>query len=318
MTEASLYEKLADKKVKCSLCNHRCLISDGKTGVCGVRLNKNGRLYSLVYGRPVSINIDPIEKKPLYHFMAGTATLSFGTFGCNFRCSWCQNWEISQFLKKTLSSKQLTNIDYVSPKIIINQAKKLNCPSISYTYTEPTIFFEYALNTMKLAHKAGLKNIWVSNGYFTKDCFKKIKPYLDAINIDLKSFDDKVYQKYCGGRLQPVLDNLKRIAAGHLGAATGHLRGVPKRTSEVEEERRHKIHLEITTLVIPTINDDSTQLQKIAQLIAKLDQNIPWHLSRFFPCYKMTDIDPTPISTLKRAQQIGQKAGLKYAYLGNI
>ncbi|TSC91467.1 MAG: pyruvate-formate lyase-activating enzyme [Candidatus Berkelbacteria bacterium Licking1014_96] len=308
MHRAQLFKKIEGKKVSCFLCNHHCLISNVKTGVCGVRLNKNGRLYSLVYGRPISVNIDPIEKKPLYHFMPGTATLSFGTFGCNLHCDWCQNWEISQ--------KNKTNLDLInqlstrlSPQKLIKLAKKEDCPSISYTYTEPTICFEYALDTMKLAHKAGLKNIWVSNGYFTKDCFKKIEPYLDAINIDLKSFDDKIYQRYCGARLQPVLDNLKRVY---------HLRGGPKRTSEVGEEQGHKIHLEITTLVIPGINDDSTQLGSIAEFIASLGPNIPWHLSRFFPCYKMTGVKPTSISTLKKAESIGQKAGLKYVYLGNI
>lgn len=313
MHEAKLYKKLEDKKARCSLCNHRCLIVDGKTGVCGVRLNQDGLFYSLVYGRPISVNIDPIEKKPLYHFMPGTATLSFGTFGCNLRCDWCQNWEISQGNKKDYGIINKLSLR-LSPREIVEMAKKEDCPSISYTYTEPTIFFEYALDTMKLAHKAGLKNIWVSNGYFSEECFKKIEPYLDAINIDLKSFNDKVYQKYCGARLQPVLDNLKRIQ----GTATGHLRGEPKRTSEVEEKQGHNIHLEITTLVIPDVNDDDDQLKKIAQFIASLDKNIPWHLSRFFPCHKMTNIPPTPISTLKKAQSIGQKAGLKHVYLGNI
>lgn len=317
MIEAKLYKKLKGKKIRCSLCNHRCLIPDGKNGVCGVRLSKDGRLYSLVYGRPISVNLDPIEKKPLYHFMPGTSTLSFGTFGCNLRCDWCQNWEISQFPKLTVNSKQLTDNDYISPKTIIAEAKKLNCPSISYTYTEPTIFFEYALDTMKLAHQAGLKNIWVSNGYFSKKCFEEIEPYLDAINVDLKSFDDKIYLKYCGARLQPVLDNLERIAA------TKHLRGeskpkTPPRWTETHLGGGNKIHLEITTLLIPGINDDEKQLKQIAKFIASLDKNIPWHLSRFFPCYKMTKVDPTPISTLKKAKSIGQKAGLKYVYLGNI
>ncbi len=280
------------------------------------KMNKEDKLYSLVYGRPISVNIDPIEKKPLYHFMPKTSTLSFGTFGCNFRCDWCQNWDISQSNKKNYRIIDQLSLQ-MSPQKMVATAKKENCPSISYTYTEPTIFFEYALETMKLAHKEDLKNIWVSNGYFTEDCFKKIEPYLDAINIDLKSFDDKTYQKYCGARLEPVLENLKRIYHFH-GAATGHLRGGQKRTSEVEEERRHKIHLEITTLIIPGINDDVRQLKKIAEFIASLNKNIPWHLSRFFPCYKMTDIEPTQLKILKTAQKIGQKAGLKYVYLGNI
>jgi len=291
--EAKLYKKLQGGKVKCGLCNHRCLISHNKMGICGVRLNKNGKLYSLIYGRPISVHIDPIEKKPLYHFMSKTDTLSFGTFGCNFRCDWCQNWEISQTNKSDLSVIEKISLK-VSPKEMVARAKKENCPSISYTYTEPTIFFEYALNTMKLAHKAGFKNIWVSNGYFTKKAFRQFEPYLDAINIDLKGFSNRNYLKYCGARLRPVLNNLKRI-----------------------KKVKH-IHLEITTLIITGVNDDEKQLKQIADFIASLDKNIPWHLSRFFPCYKMTDTPPTPISTLKKAQKIGQKTGLKYVYLGNI
>lgn len=293
MIEASLYKKLDKKQVKCGLCNHRCLISYNKTGICGVRLNKDGKLYTLVYGRPVSVHIDPIEKKPLYHFMPGTFTLSFGTFGCNLRCDWCQNWEISQINKRKLNIIEKLSTK-VSPKQMVDEAKKQKCPSISYTYTEPTIFFEYALDTMKLAHKAGLKNIWVSNGYFTKKAFRQFEPYLDAINIDLKGFSNSNYLKYCGARLKPVLKNLKRI-----------------------KKARH-IHLEITTLLIPGINNSEKELKKIASFIAKLDKNTPWHLSRFFPCYKMTNIPPTPIGTLKKAQKIGKKAGLKNVYLGNI
>ncbi|MCX6811238.1 MAG: AmmeMemoRadiSam system radical SAM enzyme [Candidatus Berkelbacteria bacterium] len=293
MIEAKLYNKLQGGKVKCGLCNHRCLISHNKTGICGVRLNKDGKLYSLVYGRPVSVHIDPIEKKPLYHFMPGTFTLSFGTFGCNLRCDWCQNWEISQINKRNLNIIEKLSTK-VSPKQMVAEAKKQKCPSISYTYTEPTIFFEYALETMKLAHKSGLKNIWVSNGYFTKKAFRKFEPYLDAINIDLKGFSNSNYLKYCGARLKPVLKNLKRI-----------------------KKARH-IHLEITTLLIPGINNSEKELKQIAEFIASLDKNIPWHLSRFFPCYKMTNTPPTSISTLKKAQKIGLKVGLKYVYLGNV
>jgi pyruvate formate lyase activating enzyme len=293
MHEAKLYKKLKGNKVRCVLCNHRCKILETKTGICGVRLNKAGKLYSLVYGRSVSVHVDPVEKKPLYHFMPGTQTYSFGTFGCNLRCDWCQNYDISQSNKKNYQIIDQLSLQ-MSPQKIVAQALKENCPSISYTYTEPTIFFEYALDTMKLAHKAGLKNIWVSNGYFSKIAFKEFEPYLDAINVDLKGFSNKNYLKYCGARLDPVLRNLKRV-----------------------KKAKH-IHLEITTLIIPGVNDDEKQLRQIAQFIAKLDKNIPWHLSRFFPCYKMIDTPPTPISTLKKAQKIGQKAGLKYIYLGNI
>lgn len=293
MIEARLYQKLKDKKVKCALCNHRCLISENRTGICGVRLNKDGKLMSLVYGRPISVHIDPIEKKPLYHFMAKTYTLSFGTFGCNFRCDWCQNWEISQTNKSDPSIIATLSLK-VSPQKMVAMAKKENCPSISYTYTEPTIFFEYALDTMRLAHKAGLKNIWVSNGYFTKKAFREFEPYLDAINIDLKGFSNKNYLKYCGARLGPVLKNLKRI-----------------------KKTRH-IHLEITTLLIPGINDNEKELKKIAEFIAKLNKNIPWHLSRFFPCYKMAGAESTSLKTMEKTQKLAIGAGLKYVYLGNI
>jgi pyruvate formate lyase activating enzyme len=292
--EAKFYKQLKDNKVRCNLCNHRCLILPNKTGLCGVRQNQGGKLYTLVYGRPISVHVDPIEKKPFYRFMAGTATLSFGTFGCNFRCNWCQNWEISQTNKgnpdiiEKLSAK-------VSPKQMIDEARKQKCPSISYTYTEPTIFFEYALDTMSLAHEAGLKNIWVSNGYFTKKAFRQFEPYLDAINIDLKGFSNKNYIKYCGARLRPVLKNLKRI-----------------------KEAKH-IHLEITTLLIPGVNDNEKELKKLVEFIAKkIGPETPWHISRFFPAYKMTENQVTPTKTMEKAQKLAYKAGLKYVYLGNI
>lgn len=294
MKEAKLYKKLDEKKVQCQVCNHKCLINSGNRGTCGVRENKAGTLFLLVYGHPISVAVDPIEKKPLYRFMPKTLTLSFATVGCNFKCNWCQNCDISQGHKLKANNEILTKINR-SPKSLVEEAKKENCPSISYTYTEPTIFFEYALDTMKLARKEGLKNVWVSNGYFSKEAFKQFGPYLDAINVDLKAFNSEVYQKYCGAQLDPVLDNLKRI------------------------KKTKRIHLEITSLIIPSINDRDKEIKEMTSFIAKeLGKDTPWHISRFFPCYNMQNIPPTPVEALERAKKIGKKAGLKYVYVGNI
>ncbi len=301
MKECYLYKKLANKKVQCQTCNHRCTIAEGKRGICGVRENRKGKLYLLVYGKAIAVNIDPIEKKPFYHFLPGSYSLSIATVGCNFRCLWCQNWDISQAAKDPKLGHKLEILgDDWPPEKIVREALKTDCKSIAYTYTEPTIFFEYALDTMKLAHKTrlpkrqeSLKNCWVSNGYFTKETLEKIAPYLDAINIDLKGFSEKNYQKYSGGKLKPVLENIKAV-------------------------HKKKIHLEITTMIVPTVNDSESQLKKAAQFIASIDKNIPWHISRFFPAFKLTDLPPTPPETLQKAKLIGKKAGLKNVYLGNM
>lgn len=294
MKECYLYKKLSGKKVQCQTCNHRCTIADGKRGICGVRENRKGKLYLLVYGKAIAVNIDPIEKKPFYHFLPGTYSFSIATVGCNFHCPWCQNWNISQAAKdpKLGHKLEILGEDW-PPEKIVRQALKTDCKSIAYTYTEPTIFLEYALDTMKLAYKRGLKNCWVSNGYFTKQTLVKIAPFLDAINIDLKGFSEKNYQKYSGAKLAPVLENIKAV-------------------------HNKKIHLEITTMIIPTVNDSEKELKKAAQFIASIDKKIPWHISRFFPAYKMVDLSPTPSETLQKAKQIGEKAGLKNVYLGNL
>jgi len=293
MKEALLYEKLKDKKVKCGLCNHRCIIADNKRGICGVRENRKGKLYSLVYGKIIAENIDPIEKKPLYHFLPGTHSLSIATVGCNFRCLHCQNADISQQL--TINKKQLTIPgEEKIPQEIARDAIGARCPSVSYTYTEPTIFMEFALDCMKLARKKGLKNVWVSNGYMTKEALDLIAPYLDAINVDLKGFTEKFYSEVCGARLKPVLDNLIDI-------------------------KKRKIHLEITTLIIPTKNDSEKELKEIAEFIKKkVGADTPWHVSRFFPYYKMKDVPPTPVEKVYQAVKIGRKVGLKYVYAGNV
>jgi len=290
MKECYLYKKDGDI-IECQTCNHRCRIAPFRRGICGVRENQNGKLNLLVYGRVIAENIDTIEKKPFYHYLPGTKSLSFATVGCNFNCQWCQNDDISQCTKNNVNRSDITNNvgREMEPEQIVEDAIKNNCPSISYTYTEPTIFLEYALDTMKLAHSAGLKNIWVSNGYMTKECLDLIAPYLDAINIDLKGFDDDIYLKYSGAHLLPVLANIQEI-------------------------NKRQIHIEVTTLIIPGVNDDDKQLKAITNFLAKVDKEIPWHISRFFPAYKMTDTPPTPIETLKKAEAFAQKAGLSYIH----
>lgn len=288
MKEAMLYEKLPDKEVHCYLCAHRCKISEGQTGICRVRINKDGTLYSLVYGKPVAINIDPIEKKPLYHFHPQSLAYSIATVGCNFQCGFCQNWQISQELEQ-LDSLSKTLL----PQEVVDAAKATNCLSIAYTYTEPTIFFEYAYDTAKLAKQSGLYNIFVTNGYMSEEALKEIAPYLDAANIDLKSFREQFYLKNCKAHLGPVLDSIK--LAKELG-----------------------IWLEITTLIIPGENDSKAELTEIAEFIAAVSKDIPWHISRFHPDYKFLKYQPTGLEILKQAKTIGEACGLESVYLGNV
>ena len=290
MKEALLYEKLKNKLVHCYLCNHHCKIANQKFGFCGVRQNIDGILYIHVYARPTAMHIDPIEKKPLYHFFPGSAAFSISTIGCNFRCGFCQNWEISQ--GSVRDGADLSTEEFL-PEEVVKAALKNNCKSISYTYTEPTIFFEYAYETAKLAKEKGLYNNFVTNGYMTEDALTMIKSYLDAANVDLKFFKDSSYQKICKGSLEPVLNSIRVM-------------------------RKLNIWVEITTLVIPGENDSREELTDIAQFIAGVDTNIPWHVSRFHPDYKFTNYKPTPEATLKKAQEIGYKSGLNYIYIGNV
>ena len=289
MKEAMFYKKLTDDIVQCRLCNHFCTIKPGKTGICAVRKNVSGKLASLVYGKAIADSVDPIEKKPLFHFLPGSLSYSIATVGCNFSCAFCQNWEISQAPRKDneISGHKL------NPKDIVKNAIDSGCKSIAYTYTEPTIFFEYAYDTATAAHKAGLKNIFVSNGFMTKEAIDKIAPYLDGINVDLKGFTDKFYQEVIGGRLKPVLDNIRYL----------HDKG---------------IWVEITTLIVPGHNDDDKSLKRIAEFITDIDINVPWHISRFFPYFKMKDTPITPTDALKRAYNIGKKSGIKHIYIGNV
>jgi pyruvate formate lyase activating enzyme len=290
MKEAMLYEKLSDNKVRCNLCAHHCVIPDGKRGVCLVRENRGGTLHTLVYGRTISQHVDPVEKKPLLHFHPGTTAYSIATPGCNFRCRWCQNWEISQMVRE----RHFIMGEEASPKQIVAAARRAGCRSIAYTYTEPTIFFEYAYDTARLAHGDGLANIYVTNGYMTEEMLETFDPYLDAANVDLKAFRDETYRRYVGARLQPVLDAMKVM-------------------------KRLGIWLEVTTLVIPGVNDDPAELRDAASFVAQeLGVETPWHISRFFPAYEMTDVPSTPVETLHRAREIGLEAGLRYVYVGNV
>lgn len=289
MKEAMFYEKLKDNIVQCKLCPHFCTIKEDERGKCGVRENIKGKLYSLVYAKPCSTAIDPIEKKPFFHFMPGTYSYSIATVGCNLSCKFCQNWQISQQPKpkNPIIGQTLT------PKQIVEEAIANGCNSISYTYTEPTIFFEYAYETAKLAKKQGLKNNFVTNGFINKEPINKISEVLDAANIDLKGFSEDYYKEVCGARLQPVLDAIKQY----------YEKG---------------IWLEITTLIVPGHNDNKEMLTKIAKFIAGIDKKIPWHISAFYPHHKMQDVPPTDTRTIHKAIQIGKKIGLKYIYAGNI
>ncbi len=289
MKEAMLYSALEEGKVTCFLCNHRCTISPSKRGMCGVRENQNGRLYTLVFGRAISLNVDPIEKKPIFHLFPGSTSFSIATVGCNFRCLQCQNHEISQM---PVDEGRIEGRE-VSPSKIVSLAKDYRCQSISYTYTEPTIYFEYAYETAVLAKEQGIKNIFVTNGYMTEEALKKIQPYLDAANVDLKSFQEDFYKKVCGAKLKPVLDNLRVM-------------------------RSMGIWVEITTLVIPTLNDSEKEFEQIAQFILSLGPEVPWHISAFYPTYKMLNLPRTPASLLHKAREIGIQAGLRYVYCGNI
>lgn len=295
MKQALFYKKLDDNKVKCELCHQLCQIDPGKRGICGVRENKDGELQTLVYGKVIAANIDPIEKKPLYHFLPGTYSYSIATVGCNLRCSHCQNADISQASKEGIffESRQIPG-ENMTPEQVVDKAIELECPSISYTYTEPTIFFEFAFDCMKLAFEKKLKNCWVSNGYTTTKALEMAKPYLDAVNIDLKFFNERNYLKICGAKLQPILDNLIWY-------------------------KKNKIHLEVTTLIIPTLNDSEEELTQIAKFIKnKLGSDTPWHVSAFWPNYKLNDFPPTPSETILKAKEIGEEVGLKYVHASNI
>lgn len=290
MKEAVLWEKIGEGVVRCGLCSHRCKIKQDKFGLCGVRQNRDGSLYTLVYGEAITAHADPIEKKPLYHFLPGSKAYSIAAMGCNFSCSFCQNWQISQTNKRDLP---LARGYEFKPEDVVKEAKKNHCKSISYTYTEPTVFFEYAHDTAKLAKAEGLYNSFVTNGYMTKEALDIIRPYLDACNVDLKSFNEAFYKDVCKASLGPVLESIKYM-------------------------KKIGIWVEITTLIVPGVNDSKDEFKNIAGFIASVDKDIPWHISRFHPDYKLTNSEATPLETLKKAENIGKNAGLNYIYIGNV
>ncbi len=290
LKDAMLYETIDGKMVHCMLCNHDCRITNSKYGVCGVRQNIKGKLYTYAYGEVVAAHIDPIEKKPLYHFLPGTQSFSIAAAGCNFKCGFCQNWQISQISKRT--NPELTGY-MLPPDEIVRKAVDAGCRSISYTYTEPTIFFEYAYDTARLAREKGLLNVFVTNGFMTTKAIETIQPYLDACNVDLKSFSETFYKSVCHGELAPVLESIRTM-------------------------RQLGIWVEVTTLVIPKSNDTREELTEIARFLAGVDPEIPWHISRFHPDYQFNDQRSTPIETIRMAYQIGKQEGLRYIYMGNV
>jgi pyruvate formate lyase activating enzyme len=289
--EAYLYKPLNEKKVKCNLCNHRCVIKNGSRGICGVRENQEGTLKTLVYGKLIANHIDPIEKKPLFHFMPGSLSYSIATVGCNFKCLFCQNANISQMPS---DHNGMITGDLYTPEDVVDAAVKGNCKSIAYTYTEPTIYFEFAFDTAKIAHEKGIQNVFVTNGYMTSEALEMISPYLDAANVDLKAFNASFYKDVVKARLEPVKETLKLMKS--LG-----------------------IFVEVTTLLIPGLNDDKKELEKLALfLVQSLGPETPWHVSAFYPTYRLTDRPPTSVESLVMAREIGIKAGLNYVYIGNV
>ncbi len=286
--EAQFWHKLEGADVQCILCNQLCHIRPGKRGLCGVRENQEGTLQTLVYGNLIAANVDPIEKKPFFHFMPGSMAYSIATMGCNFRCLHCQNADISQLPRETGRIMG----DYVPPEEVVAQAEIHGCQSIAYTYTEPTMFFEYAYDVAVLAKEKGLRNVFISNGYTGEEAARKIIPLLDANNIDLKG-DDQFYRRICGARLEPVEKNIK------LFWDSG-------------------VWVEVTTLIIPGYNDSEEQLRELAEFLASVSPDMPWHVSAFYPMYKLTEVPPTGVEALRRGVRIGHEAGIKHVYAGNI
>lgn len=287
MHEAFLYDRVGGGEVRCRLCAHGCRIADGARGLCGVRENREGTLYSLVYGRPCASNVDPIEKKPLYHFLPGSRSYSVATVGCNMRCLHCQNWSISQVRGEITGGR-------MDPEDVVSKAEAAGCESIAYTYTEPTVFMEYARDVAGLARERGLRNVFVSNGYMSPESAELASGFIDADNVDLKSFSDKFYREVCGASLEPVLETLKALVS-------------------------NGVWVEVTTLIIPGLNDSGDELREIASFIAgELGDRVPWHVSRFHPDHEMMDRDATDVEAVREAVKLGRDAGLRYVYAGNV
>jgi len=290
--EAYLFKSLSGGAVQCQVCEHFCAIKPGEWGRCGVRQNIDGTLYSTVYAEPVAVHVDPVEKKPLFHFMPHHDALSIGTYGCNFRCPFCQNWQMSQV--RNVDDQRGPLGQKATPEALVNTCIKNHIPVIAYTYNEPTVFFEYTYDTAKLAHEKGIKNVYVSNGYMSRAALDRIEPYLDGINVDLKAFTDEFYREQCQARIEPVKRNIAHIA------------------------RETDIWVEITTLLIPGLNDSDEELRAMTRWLADVDPEMPWHVSAFHPDYEMLDRPPTSLPSLARAYEIGKEAGLHFVYVGNV
>jgi pyruvate formate lyase activating enzyme len=282
------FTSLDGGEIQCELCPHRCRVAKGKRGICRVRENRDGKYYSLVYGNPCAVHLDPIEKKPLFHVLPGTTSFSLATAGCNFHCKFCQNWEISQAAPEDLYSYE------VPPELMVNRAKEIGARSVAYTYAEPTIFYEYMIDIGALVKKSGLLNVYHSNGFINPGPLKNLCKVLDAANIDLKGFSDNFYQELCSGNLAPVLETLKTL-------------------------KQEKVHLEITNLIIPTKNDEMSMVREMCLWIKKeLGPDTPIHFSRFYPLYKLKTLPQTPVSTLDKARAVALSVGLEYVYVGNV
>ena len=287
MKPALLAERISDKTIQCNLCAHRCRLQKNKVGICGVRKNIDGTLYSLNYDRVAATHMDPIEKKPLYHFLPASTSFSIAAMGCNFSCTFCQNHSLSIVRSERVFGEPIT------PDEMVEQALLADAQSIAYTYTEPTVYFELMVETAKLAKLGGLKNLMVTNGYMSEEALAEIQPYLDGANIDLKAFNDNFYKTYCGARLEPVKETIARMSEAG-------------------------IWVELTTLLIPDLNDDEREIHEMTKFIASIDPGIPWHVSRFFPQHQLTDAAITPEDSIYKRLEIGKANGIQYLYAGNI
>ena len=286
--EARYYRKLEGKEVQCLLCPHQCIVSQGERGNCGVRENRDGTYFTLNYGHPCALHVDPVEKKPLFHVFPGSRVFSIATVGCNLNCLFCQNWQISQ------ARPEEVDHETVSPEEVVERSKSLDCSLIAYTYSEPTIFFEYMLAIAKKAREKGLINTCHSNGFINPEPLSELSSFMDAANIDLKGFTEEYYSKVCGGSLEPVLKSLKKMKKGG-------------------------IHLELTNLIVPSKNDQIKHLRLMSQwIVNELGPEVPLHFSRFYPRYKLRNLPPTPIGTLERAREVAMEEGLRYVYIGNL
>lgn len=282
------FTPLGGGKIRCELCPRRCRVHKGRRGFCRVRENREGNYYSLVYGSPCAIHLDPIEKKPFFHVLPASTCLSIATAGCNFECKFCQNWEIALAFPEDVYSYE------VPPEMVVEKAKQMGAHSIAYTYVEPTIFYEYMLDIAQLAKKAGLLNIVHSNGFINPDPLRNLSGVLDAAQIDLKAFTETFYHELCNGELAPVLDTLKRL-------------------------RQERVHLEITNLLIPTKNDNMSEIRKMCHWVKReLGTDTPVHFTRFYPLHKLKRLPPTPVSTLEKARGVALSCGLEYVYIGNV